>query len=257
MSQTKVDADSWILLYFAMVWLTGAGILYSNNGYHTGFLTLNQLGHVVPSQIWQVVTFLGDENLLLSLALLTFRRHPAYAKALFWAVLCGFLLTRSMKEGFNTMRPPLVLAADSFHLVGSIHKHHSFPSGHTQLIFTVMGSLYLYTNWRLIKFLALILAVLVGFSRIAVGVHWPIDVCVGASVGLVAAWSGFWLAKHYPLQPIPGYYLLIGLLLMNFPIQLVIGYDSGLEIPNLIGPAIGWLVLAKLFWDFCATTEVV
>jgi hypothetical protein len=50
-------------------------------------------------------------------------------------------------------------------------------------------------HWRV---LFTLLAVLAGLSRVAVGVHWPVDVAAGLAGGALAAWAGAWLASRGP-----------------------------------------------------------
>jgi hypothetical protein len=50
-------------------------------------------------------------------------------------------------------------------------------------------------HWRL---LFVLLAVLAGLSRVAVGVHWPVDVAGGMAGGVLSAWAGTWLARMSP-----------------------------------------------------------
>ncbi len=60
----------------------------------------------------------------------------------------------------------------------------SFPSGHAVLVFaaaTVLALSGLSRRWRVG---ALVLAALVGASRVAVGHHWPTDVIAGAVLGV-------------------------------------------------------------------------
>ena len=66
---------------------------------------------------------------------------------------------------------------------------HSFPSGHTCAAFSVAGSLVWSGGkgrWKL--WLApLVLAVLTGWSRLYVGVHFPTDVLMGCFIGLAGS----------------------------------------------------------------------
>ena len=63
-------------------------------------------------------------------------------------------------------------------------KDGSFPSGHTAIMFGVSASLVMI--FRKKKFLFLfIMAALVGVSRYALGVHYPIDVVAGGILGVV------------------------------------------------------------------------
>jgi len=64
----------------------------------------------------------------------------------------------------------------------------SFPSGHTAgavLLVAVLGYFYPVNSMLLYTW-----AVLVGFSRVYNGVHYPTDVLTGGILGLVSAWIG-------------------------------------------------------------------
>lgn len=64
-------------------------------------------------------------------------------------------------------------------------KSFSFPSGHTASAFAAMVSLF-FTK-RKFAFAGLVVAFLMGCSRVYVGVHYPTDVIVGALVGALTA----------------------------------------------------------------------
>jgi undecaprenyl-diphosphatase len=66
----------------------------------------------------------------------------------------------------------------------------SFPSGHTQTAFG--AATYLSCLFPAASPLFLILAALVGLSRVAMGAHFPLDVLVGAIIG-----AGFSLAAFF------------------------------------------------------------
>lgn len=61
----------------------------------------------------------------------------------------------------------------------------SFPSDHTILFFSICMTFWLFRRgWSLIW---IVLAIVVGISRIWVGVHYPADVFVGASISIISA----------------------------------------------------------------------
>lgn len=61
----------------------------------------------------------------------------------------------------------------------------SFPSDHTMIIFSLCVSFWLFKRgW---SFLWIVLACLVGFSRIWVGVHYPADIIAGAVISIISA----------------------------------------------------------------------
>jgi undecaprenyl-diphosphatase len=89
--------------------------------------------------------------------------------------LCKYVVQRD--------RPPAVVL-DPEPLVG-VPTTSSFPSGHTSTSFACA-----YVISRLAPRLTVfvyVLAALIGFSRIYVGVHYPLDVLAGAVLGLVVA----------------------------------------------------------------------
>ena len=100
----------------------------------------------------------------------------------------GMALTGLLKDVFQRDRPPMIL-----HLVPAVNA--SFPSGHATLSATVyltLGALIAhFAPRRRVRVYALttavLLAVIVGCSRVYLGVHWPTDVLAGWCVG--AAWA--------------------------------------------------------------------
>jgi undecaprenyl-diphosphatase len=106
------------------------------------------------------------------------------------AALSGMLISTLLKNVFQRARPgpdvvPQLVVIDSA----------SFPSGHSMMsavVYLTLGAiLATVAEGRRLKIyclaVALILTLLVGSSRVLLGVHWPSDVLAGWTAGLVWA----------------------------------------------------------------------
>lgn len=104
------------------------------------------------------------------------------------ATVGGLLLTLLLKEGFARPRPDVVP-----HLTRTLTA--SFPSGHAMLSAVVYLTLGLQLSALVprrrlkayVLSIALLLTVLIGVSRVYLGVHYPTDVLAGWAAGL--AWA--------------------------------------------------------------------
>lgn len=67
--------------------------------------------------------------------------------------------------------------------------NNSFPSDHTIIFFTMTVSFWLFKRKH--HNLWVVLAFIVGLSRIWVGVHYPADVAAGAMIGATMAYIGY------------------------------------------------------------------
>ena len=135
-------------------------------------------------------TVLGIIVILVCGLFLSFRRWRE-ALALLLASGGGLVITTVLKDLFQRDRPPAIL-----HAVRAINA--SFPSGHAALsatVFLTLGALIAhFAERRRVRVYALaaavILSLVVGCSRVYLGVHWPTDVLAGWCVG--AAWALLW-----------------------------------------------------------------
>ncbi|QCI63620.1 phosphatase PAP2 family protein [Phreatobacter stygius] len=139
------------------------------------------------------ITALGGVAVLSLIVLFAFSylmlvRKRGAAVFLVASVLGGLGLSQGLKILFGRVRPDLVPNAP-------IELSASFPSGHSMLsavTYLTLGALLtrVEPNRRARSFfpvVAVILTVLVGVSRVYIGVHWPTDVLAGWSLG--AAWA--------------------------------------------------------------------
>lgn len=88
-----------------------------------------------------------------------------------------------IKPLVGRIRPCNVL--ENIHLLINCTKSYSFPSSHAMNMFT--GVTLLSYSYRKIRVILFIMAILVSYSRIYVGVHYPFDVLAGAILGVFCA----------------------------------------------------------------------
>jgi hypothetical protein len=198
-SRTPLSSRSGAVWLTQWAWacLLVALTLYVAEGYHAGFERINAAGALTPTWIWSVATVLGDARVAFALALLFALRYPRLLWALILAALIAIAYSRGLKELIDATRPPGVLSAGDFHLIGPSHRKASFPSGHSVTAAAFFGILVYFTQRTSLRLLFVGLAILAGVSRIAVGVHWPLDVAAGLFGGAVAAWMGAALAARW------------------------------------------------------------
>ncbi len=104
-------------------------------------------------------------------------------------VLCNGIL----KNLFARIRPCDINTA--VQLLVPRPKDFSFPSGHTAVSFAAVAALYFGGMRRLWK-PALALALLMGFSRLYLYVHYPSDILGGIITGIAAGYLGALLVKR-------------------------------------------------------------
>lgn len=94
----------------------------------------------------------------------------------------AFAVVGASKLLFDFPRPPAVFA-HLWHSFGSVETHYSLPSGHSAYAALVAGGLWpmVRARWRLAL---LAYVALVGWSRLAAGMHFPADVLAGWTVAL-------------------------------------------------------------------------
>ena len=112
----------------------------------------------------------------------------------FWILLAFIICTVIVASTINTFikglverpRPLAVFGDGNINIFYEILHAKSFPSGHTQFAFTVMMTmLFLIPKYW---YVYLILAFATGFERIYAGCHFPLDVCFGATEGIIISY---------------------------------------------------------------------
>ncbi len=164
-----------------------------------------------PPWVAEMVRDISGLGGIVILALVTFGaglylwmlRKKGAAVFLFVTVILGTLLSNLLKHGFGRPRPDLVPH-------GSYIFTNSFPSGHSMMAAIVYLSIGIllaraHASYRLklyFIFTSILITLLIGVSRVYLGVHWPTDVLAGWLAGGVFAVMAYtlewaWQEKYF------------------------------------------------------------
>jgi membrane-associated phospholipid phosphatase len=193
------------------------------------FININSFAATVYPFIWANLTFLGDTLTAVVLMLLFVRTRPDLIWSGIVAAIIATLISNVLKLYFNIPRPPAIISKDVINIIGPVLFSHSFPSGHTVTIFTLAGIMIFYFKSIFVRISLILLALLIGISRIAVGVHWPADVLAGAALGIFSAMTGVFIVTKLGWNRNKAVQLAIGFLLILSDFYLLIFYDCKYE----------------------------
>lgn len=185
-----------IALYASLLFII-AIIGFFIQGYHVAFLPINAVGEYIPQFLLHTITSFGNGMFLLAIALALGYKNPHFLFAVLIAAIIGGITSKQLKSHFDTLRPPAIMVENAFHLADNAFKYDSFPSGHTltAFLFASICACFLQRIW--ITFALLAVATLVGFTRIALGIHWPIDALMGGVLGCIIGLSAYTLSKRF------------------------------------------------------------
>jgi membrane-associated phospholipid phosphatase len=181
----------FMLIALSLVWSAGQNLdrslflLLNLGGWHPGW---------VDNVMW-VVTQIGSMGAALSAAAAFYYvAHHRLAIEIILGTLTLWLFVETVKALTDRARPFLVL--EGTRIVGRRESGRSFPSGHTSQIFFMATIISRNLQLGLGPTIGLYaLALLVGFTRVYVGAHYPRDVIGGALLGTV------WGLLTLPLDP--------------------------------------------------------
>lgn len=137
------------------------------------------------------ITSLGNAGMIwifLTVVLLLIPRTRKSGAILMTALIFDLVLCNGiLKNVFARVRPCDVNTA--VQLLIPRPNDYSFPSGHTAASFAATAALFLAGEKKLWK-PALVLAMLIAFSRLYLYVHYPTDILGGILVGTVCGYGG-------------------------------------------------------------------
>jgi membrane-associated phospholipid phosphatase len=185
---------NWPFLFPYSMLLFGLGV--SQILYRQGIILLeiNRYYSLEADVFFKYFTYLGDGIFCVGVGILL----------LFWSRLKGVLIIASyaisgilaqLIKNFGFPQEPRPVEyfsgmLNSLHTVAGVELSHwnSFPSGHTTSAFALFAMLAVWTNSPLLKFLCLVAAVAVAFSRMYLLQHFLVDVYAGSILGTLTTW---------------------------------------------------------------------
>ncbi len=166
---------------FVLIFFTKADEFFLLNGYHTNFLTT----------IFIRFTYLGDGFFCIGIGLLLLIFKQKY---LGFLVLSSYALSgiiaQVLKYFIIEARPAIFLKSSTYQYFindVTLHNFHAFPSGHSASAFALAAVLSFSAKNKNNSLLFLLVAILVGYSRIYLAQHFLDDVLAGALIGFVSA----------------------------------------------------------------------
>ena len=143
------------------------------------------------TRILEFTTDLGNMGYIwvVPALLLLFRKKTRpLGIAVLTALVLSLIITNGVLKNLVKEARPFVTYPEIIPLVTHVSaSSYAFPSGHASASFAAAPLFFHYLPKKF-GIPALILAFLVSFSRLYLGVHYPLDVLAGLIIGLVCAW---------------------------------------------------------------------
>lgn len=167
------------------------------------FFLINSKLSQYPSVQYNL-TQLGDALVFLSFLTILIVYAPKVWGALITASIISAIFCTPIKSLFAVPRPAAVFDNSSFTIIGkTLSGHNSLPSGHSITIFTILTVLLFSfmpkkLNYKIIWIATFTFAgLMIAFTRVGVGAHYPLDVIAGAVLGYLSGILGIFINQKY------------------------------------------------------------
>jgi len=158
--------------------------------------------------IFQLITMTGEETFYILVASTIFWCvNKKFGYKLGFALLTGTIVNTALKDIVNSARPIGVSGIRSLRLETATGQ--SFPSGHTQGSTTFWVSFINQIRKKWIYAVGILVISLVGFSRMYLGVHYPIDIIGGIIIGIIWTFISNYIFEYAEVNRNPWIFMII------------------------------------------------
>jgi len=169
------------------------------------FFFLNSKLSQFPNTQYNLTQF-GDALIFLSFLSIFIVYAPKLWESLISASLVSAIFSGLLKNIFAVPRPAAVFDKNSFVIVGkALSGSNSLPSGHSITVFTTLTVLLFafmpqkLTYKILWFFFMIITGLILVFTRVGIGAHYPLDVITGSAVGYISGLTGIFISRKYKI----------------------------------------------------------
>lgn len=195
MNFPKLLCTNWPFVLPYGLLLFGLGV--SQILYRQGLILLEINRYYSPQAdvFFKYFTYLGDGMFCVAVGVLFLFWSRAKGILILISYAISGILAQLIKNfGFPEEPRPVEYFAkmlDSLHTVSGVELSHwnSFPSGHTTSAFALFALVAIWVKPPILKFLCLLIAAMVAFSRMYLLQHFLVDVYVGSILGTTTAWG--------------------------------------------------------------------
>lgn len=154
--------------------------------------TIQSIANPFFDVLFQIFTMFGETAILISLiASIYWAYDKRFGEYIAYSSLTSMLVNGVIKDIFKAKRP---IGEEGIKtLREKTATGYSFPSGHSQGAASFYGAIAIYIKKNIVYIITAGIIILVGISRLYLGVHYPRDVIFGIIFGIITASITYYL----------------------------------------------------------------
>ncbi|MBI4945165.1 MAG: phosphatase PAP2 family protein [Bacteroidetes bacterium] len=189
----------FLIPYFLFLLVAGIFLaIYSKGEAH---LIVNQFSFEFCDYFFYYITYIGDGIAVMLIIFLLCLVKFRYAVFTAMSNIVSALITQTLKRTlFDNIDRPIKFFEGGAHLKlvpwVDNYIYNSFPSGHTTAAFTTFFCFSLIVKSKPLKFLMLLFALMIGFSRVYLSQHFLNDVYAGSVIGVSVSFCVYYFMER-------------------------------------------------------------